>query len=842
MNAEIKGEKGKMFKKYVMLALGFLMLTSIVLIPHQVLATGSGTNPPSNGAYTFIIDEGYGAFPSTLDPANCYDTASGEAIWNSMETLIFFLGEQNVMFSPMLATQVTVAPPDPASPTYTNFTVYFKIRTGVPFQNSCRTDYPSSWGNYYLTTGDVQYSLQRFLVKDYVGAATWMFSEFLLDCHVGGTSYPWGDTTAWATAINNAIQANSTHVWLNIANPGLTPRTSTPTFAPAKMFTTDDGTFDANFYSNCASMPLDYPLRILVQVMAQSWCSITSKAWVNDYINNAATWGGTYPPHPSTGTGNTQADWPGNTDPVADWINYWGWEATDSPFDKLPAAAPTPGIMCGTGPYMLEHYDSSNGWSCIKYNAYWHGWNRGTASTPPLFSPPYPPEVSSGITPAGYVTRMVIDNTKSTNGARAQDLVSGLVDMAAVSRANAWRLHYPGTSNADRNGPTAEGVRLTYPIPTLQVESQHYTFVVDPTPGNTYGKIYANDTLAADGIPANFFNNSNVRLAFTYLWNFTYNIQTLMFGEAYQPSTCAPNGLAYVNPALPKYGPDPNEAAAKAALDQAFFGGTPLNSTGFTVDLCYYDGPGGNRELSVQNLRDMINKLGTDYGLPYHATTTNIPWADFIPAIDSHVLPTFRVGWLADYADIHDFLFPYAASAGDYGKAQRVQGPLQAAIDLDLEEAARTPDGPARQALYYDAEAKLYTENPTVFIMVPIGRGYTREWVQGYPVLYNALYPGLYAYYLWKWIYIRGDVDYGGSVNMGDIVKILDAFGSYIGKSGMPVIQQRWNFHCDIDGNPQESGPNPGDGGWKDRKIDMYDVSAALANFGKTSAKWVAPP
>jgi hypothetical protein len=69
---------------------------------------------------------------------------------------------------------------------------------------------------------------------------------------------------------------------------------------------------------------------------------------------------------------------------------------------------------------------------------------------------------------------------------------------------------------------------------------------------------------------------------------------------------------------------------------------------------------------------------------------------------------------------------------------------------------------------------------------------------------------------------------------MDDIVAILDAFGSYAGKMGMPVFHTRWNFHCDVDGNPFDT--------WRDRKIDMYDISAALDNFGKTEQPWTPPP
>jgi len=626
-----------------------------------------------------------------------------------------------------------------------------------------------------------------------------------------------------------------------------------------------------------ASAPLDYPLKILMQVVAQSWCSILSKQWILNYVNTFPPVAGT----PPEADGNP-TDWNGSFSVGGQpmfWYDYNGWGT--SPLDTiLPAGiSGTPGVMCGTGPYVLSTYDANTGWSSTWYDMYWQGWWWPGASwypywgypyesppfpadgsnwpappaTPPGFYPPYwpwsvpqdepeqpyPPEISSGIVRGGYVTKYLVINNRNTAG-RIADMQTGACDNAAIARSQAQNMH----AGLNRNGPTLSGIRLNYPIPVLQVENENYVFVVDPTPGDTYGKIYPNDTLAADGIPANFFNNSDVRLAFTKLQNISFAINTLFYGEAYQPKTCAPDGLAYVNPANPMYPATPDYAGAVTLLNNAKFNGVALGTVGFTVPIIYYDAAGGVREAYCLNLRDAVNALNSPpYNSPAHAPYTafsmNLPWSPFIGGINAHTLATFRVGWLADYADVHDFLFPFCDSQGDYGKAQRLQGPLQAAIDLDLKEAARTPDGPARQALYYDAEAKLYTENPTVFIMVPIGRGYQRTWDSGFAIQYDPLYPGIYAYYIWKWTYNRGDVDYSGAVNMGDIGIILNAFGSYAGKSGMPVFHARWNFHADVDGNPYESSP-AGDGGWRDRKIDMYDVSTALVFFGGhyAAARW----
>jgi hypothetical protein len=98
-----------------------------------------------------------------------------------------------------------------------------------------------------------------------------------------------------------------------------------------------------------------------------------------------------------------------------------------------------------------------------------------------------------------------------------------------------------------------------------------------------------------------------------------------------------------------------------------------------------------------------------------------------------------------------------------------------------------------------------------------------RDWIQGH--YYNTLYPGIYAYNNWKAEEIQGDVNYDGWVNTLDICAIQMAFGAYAGKAEMPVFHARWNFHCDIDGNPRD--------GWRDRKIDMYEANIWAEKFGQ---------
>ncbi len=107
--------------------------------------------------YTYVTIAGG---PDTFDPALAYDTASGEVIQNTMETLVFYDGESAATFRPQLATEWTISE---------DGLVYtFNIREGVKFHEG---------GD--LTPEDVAYTFQRGLLQGgYVSAQLLLAEPF----------------------------------------------------------------------------------------------------------------------------------------------------------------------------------------------------------------------------------------------------------------------------------------------------------------------------------------------------------------------------------------------------------------------------------------------------------------------------------------------------------------------------------------------------------------------------------------------------------------------------------------------------------------------------------------
>jgi hypothetical protein len=841
-----------MKNKFVMLAIVMVFAMVLPMIMYPVVATVPTSPTGAGGAVqnpTILTEDTlYGGGPATLDPAAEYDTASAELINNAYDSLIFFNGEQcgNVPGSgvsneyvPMLATQVTVGPPITAaqagpsatgsSPAYTNFTVDFTIRgtnpaTGagsVPFQTWSRADAGNlTWAQYYLTAQDVAYTFDRILVHAYAFEGSfWLITDCLL---LQDAIFTQNLTDpAFTTKLENAVQYNNTDCWFNVPNVGFT--TGSQSFASVQMFN-PDGSWNTNFWTDSAALPIDYSLNTFFQVWAQQWGSIVSYDWTVGYlvpylrahgITDATsgtpptgdeiewTFGPTYPGDPAVAAPN-------------DWNN---WSLYFSPalpiYDEVAG-----GVVCGTGPYYLESYNPAAGGAYVmtRNTAYWGGW---PASWP---SPPYPPQSpnSPPTKPEGWCDTFEVIQT-ATEAQGIANLAAGSADFTPVPLDIAYPLFtgtpYGPTSPLVIDDPTIPGVQCNYPIPTLETESYFMNQAIAPTPANTYGEIDNPGVWTGTGIPANFFADVNVRRMFAWCLNATFYVQDQFLGRGYEPVTCAPDGFPYINDSTPTYNINLANAATYEALANTDSGGN-LTKIGFTIDLIYNTG-NEQREAMMENLAVEINSLNSNF----HAIAVGVVWGTELLAMTELELPTFMIGWLADYSGLQDFMVPYMESVGLYAMFSGYANPT---VDALLHVTAYTNNPTVLTADYGELEQIYYYDVPSVTLFVPVGTGFMRDWVQG--MYYNPIYPGMYAYNKWKYNAIPGDVDRSGAVNMADVIDALKAFGSYDGEFGTaggywPIMQARWNFFCDIIGTPREE--------WTDRTVNMGDIVQILSHFGQ---------
>ena len=560
----------------------------------------------------------YGSEPRTLDPARCYDTASIEPILNVYETLIFFDEEKTNQFIPRLATSWDI------SADGLNYT--FTIRQGVKFHNG-----------ETLTTEDVEYSFERFMVLDIAGGPAWMFYEPLFDVFESRNGQ--GNFTITGQQIDDAVTRTNTTVTLHLAKP--------------------------------------YPP--FMQILSQTWASILCKKWCVEI-----------------------GDWPGT------WNNWTLYNRpSKTAIENQTTAPPGPHLnaMCGTGPFLLDYYRRGVEWSLVKFDSYWGGW---------------PAPGSNGF--LQRVTSKRIVNWE----VRKNMFLEGQLDYIQVPRI---------TINEVLGQP---GIRCIYPLEQLVCEAMFFTFNISTSspylgvPGGL-----PKGTFNQSGIPPDFFSDINVRKGFAYAFNYSKLIEEELRGEAYQPATPIVPGLPFYNPAQEKYSINLTKAAEYFA---AAWNGQ-LSDNGFSFTICYNEG-----NLVRKKACEIIKANVESIDDKFHIQIQPMSWNGYLDLLYNHEAPIFEIGWLADFADPHNFVYAFMFSGGAFAPYQTYSN---GTIDTLMRQGISTMNETARRQIYYELQSLYHEDCPSVPLCQTIGRRFERDWVQGW--YYNQLLFGMnYFYVQWK--------------------------------------------------------------------------------------------
>jgi hypothetical protein len=108
-------------------------------------------------------------------------------------------------------------------------------------------------------------------------------------------------------------------------------------------------------------------------------------------------------------------------------------------------------------------------------------------------------------------------------------------------------------------------------------------------------------------------------------------------------------------------------------------------------------------------------------------------------------VPVFRWGWLADFADPHDFAYAFMYSHVAFASMQRY---ANATVDALIEAGKRELDPDVRRQIYYDLQSLYHEDCPSVPLFQDRGRRVERDCVQGW--YYNPLVSVNYFYAQWK--------------------------------------------------------------------------------------------
>jgi peptide/nickel transport system substrate-binding protein len=591
----------------------------------------------------------------------------------------------------------------------------FELRTGVrihPWKYYNGTLAPDA----NLTTEDVEYHFERVMVQDRLYGPQWMFYKPILDAmnsEDGWNLSDVNDLTDLAKLIDCAIQRNSTHIWINVG--------------------------------------IDFPEIAWYQILA-TYGYIVPKAFAIDH----GCWDGTF----FNATGYPHWKY------YCCHVNYWP-TSSRSPLDRAPTTLAPPGfvgrvpplgwtgswaghaepapILRGTGPYKFTEWNTvTQQWRIDRNLDYWGGW-------------------PTGVDPHRYYVNTFISKNIAEWTTRKFEFLAGDVDNIVVPRAYMYDLmeeQPPGSGN----WVPLPGIVCYKDIPTLSSDSLHYQFNV--TAGSPYMPTISSHN------QSDFFGNVYARRAFAYALNFTQLFKDAWFDEAEQPATWHISGLApdYRDLTIKKY--DINTTRVEEELKAAIYDGTSLWDSGFHVTLCYNLG-NDQRKIACEMIEYTIEHMPGTHGL-FVVDVVGLDWASpYLDYISIGYLPCWQINWLVDFADADNWVRPYMHSYGDFSF---MQGYINSTVDVEIDLAVKTPDGPERQAIYYDLQHTFINECPTLMIAQPYGRAWMRDWVQGW--YYNPLFPGEPIRDRWKGF--KEDFNRDMKVNLLDLVKVAAKFGTTV--------------------------------------------------------------
>ncbi|WP_261664145.1 ABC transporter substrate-binding protein [Deinococcus sp. Marseille-Q6407] len=344
-------------------------------------------------------------------------------------------------------------------------------------------------------------------------------------------------------------------------------------------------------------------------------------------------------------------------------MKHVGVDLTGSPLAKDPS---------GTGPYKIVSNDST-GVTLKAFDGYW-----------------------GGAAPIKNVVLSIVPEQAS----RLQAFLNGDADMVETGGREVVQ-----TQLAGQPGVTV--------VDDLETPST-YGFTMNQ---NLEGSPNLGSGKWGDGIPANFFQDANMRKCFVDAFDYDSYIQQVQMGKGEQLNTMLPKSFLGYDQSLPVAKMDMNasEEACKAA-----HGGQAWEN-GFTLNAAYRENDKAMQtalEILKQNIEGMNPK--------FKMNLKPLQWSEVISKANEQ--PMIYVGWSPDYADPDNFMRTFYHSKGFYhGRA----GFTEPELDKLIDQARDTTDEAQRKQLYSQiaklaAEKNLYIQLPT-----QVGVAVVRSNVQG---------------------------------------------------------------------------------------------------------------
>jgi peptide/nickel transport system substrate-binding protein len=460
--------------------------------------------------------------------------------------------------------------------------------------------------------------------------------------------------------------------------------------------------------------------------------------------------------------------------------DYANWRAFYN-----PAASPLDdpdNVMMGTGAYILDYWEHGVEWSISINDDYYLG---------------FPAPGSRG-----YVTN-VVEQFIDEFATRKLMFLAGDCDYCYVPRAHLEEVF------------GQPDILCDYPLAGLS--NTHYFFTFNCTTEIHYGTGYLGPgfdpadpyVIAEDRMRIDMFEDWNMRKAFSYCFDYNQYIEDVFLNEASQPASWCIEGLAYLNPDQEKFEFDLDKAVEHFQLAW----GGEIWEKGFSFTSTYNTGNEA-RETASYMAKEMVESLNDKF----HIEVQGVEWPTFILATIYHELPVFTIGWLADYPDPHNFVYPYMHSTGTFSEWQAYSNPY---VDDLISAGIKELDPDARRDIYYELQAIFVEDVVSIPLAQATGRSFKQVANKGW--YFNVIHPGIYVYDRWKEDLPRTDLNEDGAVNILDVASAAAAFGSYYAAGD---VHPRWASRPDLN---------------NDLDVNIIDIAGIARDFGFVAPAWTPP-
>jgi peptide/nickel transport system substrate-binding protein len=343
--------------------------------------------------------------------------------------------------------------------------------------------------------------------------------------------------------------------------------------------------------------------------------------------------------------------------------------------NPAPGLEPLQKIENGTGPYTLKLWEPAKQFVFERFDGYW-----GAS-----------PKIRTGI--VKYVKEWSTRKLMLQNG----DADRVVVDTPYVPEVQAMK-----------------GLSL-HNVPQLSITAGTFCRKINPTanPNICSGKLDGN------GIPPDFFSDINVRRAFIHAFDQNTYKRDVFHGLVIMPTSPNVKGLPYHVDA-PAYEFDLKKAAQY--MKKAW--GGKVWEKGFKMIITHNTG-NEMREAAAHMLAENVMSLNPKFRIDVR----NVEWKDYIVKIRDFQYPMFFSGWGADYADPHNFVYPFMHSNGYYGRFMALRNDE---IDKLCEKGIKNVDPALRQEVYKRLQYIWYEDAIGIPVYQQIVVRAYRDYVHGF--------------------------------------------------------------------------------------------------------------